>query len=51
VADILPTRAEEDWRYADVKALADLWPLPEREPSPFRLAAPLRAPSCKPKAA
>jgi len=31
VAEILPTRAEEDWRYADVKALADLWPLPERE--------------------
>lgn len=31
VAEILPTRAEEDWRYADVKALADLWPLPARE--------------------
>ncbi len=27
----LPTRKSEDWRYADLEALAALWPLPEAE--------------------
>ena len=27
----LPTRRDEAWRYADLDALARLWPLPERE--------------------
>jgi Fe-S cluster assembly protein SufD len=27
----LPTRKSEDWRYADLDALAKLWPLPEAE--------------------
>jgi Fe-S cluster assembly protein SufD len=27
----LPTRKQEDWRYADLKALATLWPLPAPE--------------------
>jgi Fe-S cluster assembly protein SufD len=30
-AAILPTRKAEDWRYADLEALAALWPLPEPE--------------------
>jgi Fe-S cluster assembly protein SufD len=29
--ETLPTRAAEDWRYADVTALERLWPLAERE--------------------
>lgn len=28
---ILPTRKSEEWRYADLDALARVWPLPERE--------------------
>jgi Fe-S cluster assembly protein SufD len=27
----LPTRRSEEWRYADLEAVARLWPLPERE--------------------
>lgn len=27
----LPSRRDEDWRYADIKALAKLWPLPAPE--------------------
>lgn len=27
----LPTRQSEEWRYADLDAVAGLWPLPERE--------------------